>query len=447
MHWQNKVVWSQGMFLRAHHFQQQDRYVEALVQGRVEGLRGHSWGVTEIQINRDLLAIGQFGVTRCRGILPDGTPFNIPDDTDHPPTIDLPENTRECTIFLTVPARQLGAVEVTLKGEEQTARYAAAEFAAMDAVAGSEVEAPVSVGKLRLRFKLETEERAGYICLGVARITEVRSDKMVVLDDRYIAPCLNCGCQPPLAGFLTEIRGLFHHRGEALAARLTAPGSKGAADIADFLLLQAVNRNEPLLAHFQSDLYSLHPEAFFAAAVSIAGELATFATQNKRAMAFPDYRHDDLKATFAPVFAELRRAMSFVLEQNAIVIPLQERPYGIRVAIVNDRTLFTNASFVLAVKSGLSSEVLRRNFPNQAKVGPVEQIAQLVRVALPGIALQPLPVAPRQLPYEAGAVYFEMDRAGPLWKQMQKPGGSGGLAIFVGGEFPGLEMELWAIRA
>ncbi|MEL6303148.1 MAG: type VI secretion system baseplate subunit TssK, partial [Pseudomonadota bacterium] len=81
--------------------------------------------------------------------------------------------------------------------------------------------------------------------------------------------------------------------------------------------------------------------------------------------------------------------------------------------------------------------------PTQAKLGPVEEIRQLVNSALPGVTLRPLPVAPRQVPYHAGVVYFELDHDSPYWKQMAT---SGGLAVHVSGEFPGLEMELWAIR-
>src|SRR5229473_1144857 len=361
MHWDNKVIWSEGMFLRAQHFQQFDRYVEKLVRGRVDGVRSHAWGVIDVQINRDLLAIGKFAMISCRGILDDGTPFSIPEDADHPPPLELPENTRDCIVYLTLPARQPGGVEATSANEETVARYSATEYEASDTIAGAEAEAQIQVGKLRLRYALATAERAGYISLGVARIIEVRADRSVLIDDKYVAPCLNCTAQQPLAGFLAELHGLLHHRGEAVAARVAAPGATGVAEIADFL-------------------------------------------------------------------------------------PLQERQYGVRVAVVQDRTLFTNAAFVLAVKAEVQAELLRRNFVAQVKIGPVEQIAQLVNVALPGIAVRPLPVAPRQLPYHSGTVYFELDRAGALWKQLQKPGGSGGLALFVGGEFPGLEMELWAIK-
>jgi type VI secretion system protein ImpJ len=54
-----------------------------------------------------------------------------------------------------------------------------------------------------------------------------------------------------------------------------------------------------------------------------------------------------------------------------------------------------------------------------------------------------MPVAPRQLPFYAGATYFELDRGSPHWQAMQN---SGGFAVFVSGEFPNLQIELWAIR-
>ena len=79
-----------------------------------------------------------------------------------------------------------------------------------------------------------------------------------------------------------------------------------------------------------------------------------------------------------------------------------------------DRSLVTDATWVLAVKAQIPAETLRRNFPNQTKIGPVEQIRELINVALPGIAIRALPVAPRQLPYYAGTSYFELDRSSAI---------------------------------
>ncbi len=443
MSWDNKVIWSEGLFLQPQHFQQYDRYVEKLVRGEVGGLRPFAWGIRELTVNHDLLTLGQFAITSCNGILEDGTPFNVPDDADHPPPLEVPENTRDCIVYLTLPARQPGAKDfATGNSEETVARYSAHEFETTDAITGSETAATLEVGKLRLRFALEVDERAGFVCLGLARIVEIRADKQIVLDEDYIPPCLHCAASPVLSGYVAELQGLLHHRGEALAGRVSESGTKGVAEIADFLLLQTVNRYEPYFAHL-AGISNIHPETFYGAALRVCGDLSTFTAQNKRPPAFPVYRHDDLKATLAGLMKELRRSLSAVLEQNAIPIPLEERKYGVRVAVIADKRLLTTASFVLAVKANVQAENLRRHFPNQAKMGPVEKIRELVNVALPGIGLRPLPVAPRQIPYHAGVTYFELDRTSEFFTELKS---SGGLAIHISGEFPQLEMELWAIK-
>ena len=235
---------------------------------------------------------------------------------------------------------------------------------------------------------------------------------------------------------------MLNQRGEALAARLTAPGSRGVAEVADFLLLQTVNRWQKLLAHW-ADAGNIHPEDLYSAFVEMAGELATFTEVTRRPNAYPAYRHDDLQRSFAPVVADLRRSLSAVLEQNAIAIPLQERQYGVRVGAIIDRSILRGSSFVLTVQADMPTEQLQRLFPSQVKIGAVEHISNLVNVLLPGITVRPLPVAPRQIPFYAGASYFELDRNSPHWQQMQA---SGGFAIHVSGDFPNLRMELWAIR-
>lgn len=443
MSWDNRVVWSEGLFLRPQHFQQADRYVENLVRRRVANLRPYPWGVTELKLNRELLSLGKFAVQEARGVLEDGTPFSLPEEADHPAPLEIAENTRNSIVYLALPAYQPGALEAApADATETVARLAVHEQEVSDTTASGRAGVGIEIGRLRLRLVLEGADRAGLICLGLARITEIRADKQIVLDEAFIPPTLDCAATKNLAGFIAEIQGLLHHRGEALGGRVADSGTKGVAEIADFMLLQVVNRWEPLFSHLLA-AHSVHPETFYGVAVQLAGELATFTTTNKRPPAFPAYRHDDLAATFAPVMRSIRQSLSAVLEQTAVPIPLQARKYGVHVAPIADKTLLTTAAFVLAVKATIEAERLRRAFPTQIKLGPVENIKELVNVALPGIAIRALPVAPRQIPYHTGVTYFELDRTSPYWKAMQT---SGGLALHVAGDFPGLEMELWAIR-
>src|SRR5207302_11310309 len=85
----SKIVWSEGLFLRPQHLQQQDRYFERYVETRCQALRSSSWGLTELEFERDLLSIGQLGLARAAGVFPVGTPFPRPDDTPLPPPADL----------------------------------------------------------------------------------------------------------------------------------------------------------------------------------------------------------------------------------------------------------------------------------------------------------------------------------------------------------------------
>ena len=444
MHSSNRVVWTEGMFLRVQHFQQADRWTESLVGASVRDLQPHRWGIADIAFDRDLLHIGKFALTAARGVMPDGTPFAIPGDADHPAPLELTGNERNTTVYLAMPLRQQGAFETgTDRRDDNGTRYRRSSYDAPDANSGSFASTPLEVGRSRLSYLLKGGPTAGYALLPIATIVEVRSDQSVVLEERFIAPCLNCAVQPLLAGFLAELQGLITHRAEAIAARMQDPSVRGTAEIADFLLLQAMNRAEPLLRHLLHSAPVLHPESFYQACVALAGELATYTAQSKRAAVFPPYRHDDLFATFSPVFADLRSSLSSVLEQTAVIIPLQERRHGVRVGVVADRALLLGSTFVLSVHADVPAEQLRRMFPNQVKIGPVEQIAQLVNIALPGIPIRPLPVAPRQLPYRAGSIYFELDRNAPFWKQLET---SGAIAIHLAGSFPQIEMELWAIK-
>jgi type VI secretion system protein ImpJ len=441
MTWTNRVIWQEGMFLRAQHFQQQDRWLEQLIRGRTGALRPHPWGLTEYAIDRDLLATGRFALSSAAGVFEDGTPFVIPGETDHPEPLEAPATARNALVFLAAPIRQPGAVEVAADGTTE-GRYGLKSFEAYDTHSVSPEPAELQIGRLRLRYMLETEDRAGYLCIGLGRITEVAADRRITLDDRWIPPALVCSAAPPLAGLLAELSGILHQRGEALAARLTAPGSHGVAEVTDFLLLQSVNRWEKLLSHW-ADAGNVHPEELYSTLVQMAGEFATFTEVTRRPNAYPAYRHDDLQRSLAPVVADLRRSLSAVMETTAVAIPLQERRHGVRVGLITDRGILRGTSFVVSVQADVPSETLRRLFPAQVKIGSVEHITELVNVALPGIAVRPLPVAPRQIPFYAGASYFELDRNSPHWQQMQS---SGGFAIHVSGDFPNLRMELWAIR-
>jgi type VI secretion system protein ImpJ len=133
-----------------------------------------------------------------------------------------------------------------------------------------------------------------------------------------------------------------------------------------------------------------------------------------------------------------------VIESSAIPIPIVAKKYGVSVATVADRSLFSSAVFVLAARADMPADEMRRRLPGLLKIAPVEKISNYVNLQLPGISVTSVPVAPRQIPVHAGFVYFELDQTHELWSQLAN---SGGVAFHIAGEVPGLGLEFWAIRA
>lgn len=444
MSWDSKVIWSEGLFLQPHHFQQSDRYAESQLSGLSSRMGPYVWGLSELEIDQESLKFGKFAVTSCSGLTRDGAVFRVPQAEQHPPALEVPGGTKDTVVFLTVPARRHGAPEVDMTGAEKSAtRFRPSELEVTDTMGKDRRPVTLGIGTLRLQFALESDDMADQIAIPIARIIEVRADKEIILDRSFIPSCLDLRVSTSLSGYMRELEGLLSHRMTALSGRLSEGGpAKGAAEISDFLLLITVNKWLPVIRHILS-IENAHPAAVFERCVSLAGELSTFMAENKNPPEFAPYQHDDLTNTFAPVVRVLRQYLSAVLEQSAVAIPLEARKYGISVGIIADRKLITSAGFVVAVSAEIPEETVRRHFASQAKVGPVEGIRQLVNSALPGIGLRPLPVAPRQIPYHSGMVYFELEKDSDFWQKMTT---SGGIAFHVSGDFPGLQMELWAIR-
>ncbi len=440
----HRVIWSQGMFLQPHHFQQQTRFIESLLDARVAATGPHAWGFAELTLDEAGLATGQVAPLRARGVLSDGTSFSMPDADALPPPLVVAGDMQNELIYLAVPRARAGNTEVDFGDAkpDPLARYAVKEHELRDQAHAADEPEPVQLGAPTLRLLRARDASDAFALLGVVRVVERRADQQVVLDRAYIAPQSRADATGQLSAMANLLHGLVRQRAMTLASSMGQMG-QGVSEVAEFLMLQLLNRNEPLLRQL-AGAPSVHPQTLHSVLAQLAGELATFSRTDRHPPEYPLYQHEDLQASFAPVVQDLRDYLSAVMQRHAVQIELVDRNHGVRTAVVADTSLLTSAGFVLAVRSQMPAEHLRARFPTQSKLGPVERIKDLVNLQLPGVPIRNLPVAPRQLPFHTGSHYFELDRSSELWKQIER---SGNLFVHVAGDFPGLEMELWAIRA
>ena len=156
MTWQNKVIWSEGMFLQPQHFQQHDRFLAAQSQARFGASLGYGWGFLSLQIDVAALNLGKIAINSAIGVLPDGLAFEIPGQDAAPAALDVPPDAREELVVLALTLQRPGVAESDAESDagSMPPRYLANEVDVGDTNVTGERAAPIQIGRLNLRVLL-----------------------------------------------------------------------------------------------------------------------------------------------------------------------------------------------------------------------------------------------------------------------------------------------------
>ncbi|MYM58940.1 type VI secretion system baseplate subunit TssK [Vibrio sp. OCN044] len=436
----NPVVWQDGMFMKPQHFQQLDRSQSKRSSMLFSNSSPLMWGVNRIKINTELLTQGKIAVTSAAGVLQDKTPFDLPALADVPDVKEVDPSITDKVIYLCCP---LPSEREELFGSDRNdARYIVSYQDAVDSCYDSEDTANIAIGKLKFCLMYEDEDRSAYTGIPILKISEVKTDGSIVLDDRYIPTCIDIKASELLSKFTNEFASMLKHRADSIVERLGTVDQQGVSTVSDFMLLQALNRYEPLFWHFSS-VEGVHPESLYRILLQVEGELSTLCSTSRRPPEFVEYNHSDLTVCMSKVLEHTKRTLSVMSEQRAIPLTLQEQNFGIRTAVIPDKKVVESATFILAVKADVTLDILHTQFVSQTKIGSIDNIRDLINLQLPGIGIKPMPVVPRALPYHAGYTYFELERASEEWAALEQ---ASAIAVHVSGDFANLSLQLWAVR-
>lgn len=445
MSWNNKVVWSEGLFLRPQLFQQQERYLEYFAHKRAASINPFFWGFNRYDIDQEALSFGKLVFKSGSGVFSDGTPFEVPGHTPPPQPLTIAPEHQDQVIYLAAPLRLPNMEETIFEDRSGSlARYLAFDNELRDSNAIGQGPKPVQLAHLRLRLLPEKELTQSWIGIALTRVKTLQADGSVTLYQAdYIPPVTGYGANALLREWVSQLHGLAKLRADALAARLSGNADKAGADISDYLLLQMLNRYEPLLNHM-CRIGEIAPVELYRQLVMLAGELSTFVRpQSRRPLAVPSYDHAHLYSSIRPLVEDVHHLLNQVLIRGAQPIPLTAQAHSIWSAAMLPTELASYVSLILAVGAQMPTDVLQQQFTAQAKISPPQRLPELIRSHLPGLTLNVLPVPPRQIPFHAGYVYYELARNGPFWDQIAQ---HGGLAMHIAGHFPELKLELWGVR-
>lgn len=438
---ETKVVWSEGTLITPQHFQHNDQYYDDLIGQYYASSHLYGWGVYELSINLSAQKMGTISIDEVSGHFKNGVFFHASTEIAPQLKIQIPANLEKQIVYLAWSNfSHYKENYESITENVSTARYLVRTVEKLDY---SHINLPkrnlvVSVPNLRLVLEDDLSDDEVFIPL---MCVSTNSTGEVVVDDSYIPPCLNVYRQKNIFDYMSELQGIMKQRIISLSGLLTNNNLVATGDVRDFLMLQTTNRYFAYFQHLLS-LPWVHPCYIFGEWLRFYGDLSSFSS-DKYSVDFPIYQHDNLAFCFSELIGLLRKALAIVLEQRAIMIPLEVVDDATRIAVAPSGSLARNNRLVLAIQASLPMEVLLQHVPTTIKISSSDKLTDLISYHLPGVRVRALSTAPRELPYHAGYSYFELDKDSELWEDIEL---SSALAIHLAGNFPDLCMECWAIR-
>jgi type VI secretion system protein ImpJ len=420
------VHWSEGLFLRPHHFQAADRYWTELLQIDQQWDHQYHYGIRRLDLSEEAIANYQFQVNACQARMCDGTLVSI-DPGAALDRLDLKEAFAKesvVRVFLAVPKLKLGGANVGPANDPGKSRFVDTRQSLPDeSLGGNDQE--VQLRSLNVRLLLSTQDLAGYEVLPIAQVQRAgEREAAPVVDANYFPPMLACDAWPPLAlGIVRAIYDLIGKKIEVLTEQVTNRGINLAAqepgDLDRLLMLSELNVAYCTLGVLAFAL-GVHPLPAYTELCRIVGRLSIFGPE-RRPPEIPVYDHDDLARIFRYIKERIELLLAAIRDYEYEQRFFIGEGGGMRVTL---ESKWFNAEwqwFVGVARGNLSEkECLALLAPGALdwKLGSARQVDALFEYGAEGLHLTPLPQAPRALPPGRDWIYYEVSRGNAPWKDV-----------------------------
>ena len=435
------VVWSDGMLVRPHHFQQNDLHWQSKLTASQSAVSSYYWGFTSLKLDQSLLLVGTVQVLECSGFFPDGTPFHF-GDQNAVPSIDLASNNTSLTVYLGIP-QNLHASHSAKKtaSDEDPKRFAIHRSEVQDCSLRDGSKETISTGILQPRLITTNQTLDGYTRLPILKTKFVRDDRSIVVDDDFLPPALKVSACERLSRLGKEIENILKSRSEVLLRKLSEERKSRGINMLEFSMVQTLERYRCLFTHFNVSGDS-HPIRLYEAMLSMIGELSVFQFQT-HCLELDSYKHDDLWKSFNELVEHFKNMVTKVVERSAAPIKLEESRYGILRAPVQDIRMFETCDFIIAVACDLSQEKIKNDIVPRIKVASLHSIEHIVNQQLHGADLELLTNVPQEISYQTGTLYYRVSKKSDLWEDIKT---SGGFGLFNANKDVRVGLELWIVQ-
>jgi type VI secretion system protein ImpJ len=441
----SKVLWGEGLFLRPHHFQQQDQYHEQRLHASLLAMHPFGWGVQRLSIDDKALATGKLRVLGLALRFPDGELVDAPGEDGLPAEIDLaPAAAGQATTwYAALPALKPFGGNFGPPGQaSNAARFVQSNQDTPDLYTQAS-RAQLAYLQKTLRLVSEHEPRDAYTHLALLRLRSLGSGAWE-LDPAFVAPSLSVASAPLLLQQLRRLQEALQARVAELVEHHREP-TRGvvefrAGDMASFWLLHTASAACAALSHHLNHP-ALHPERLYEQLLGVAGALLTFS--KKWVLAdLPPYDHGNPAPAFEKVHQVIHELLATVISSQCVDIPLILARPCYYTGAFDAAKVADNSTFYVAVSAAMPALELAAAVPTQFKVGAPDDVEKCVLSAIPGVRLTHAAQPPAALPVRPGTCYFALDPGGPMALRMKK---AQSVSIYVPSSIPDLKLQLIAL--
>ncbi len=441
-----KLVWTEGLFVTQHHFQQLDRYHEWLTAKRLRSALPYDWGVLEMEVDERALAAEQFKVNRLSVVLPDGTPIEHGDATGDPipPRTfgsAFPAQVKTLDVYVALTHETENMPNVDLDGKSGSLRYVREQASVVDVNTGVG-EHNLQYARPNVTLLFGEERKEAFDAVRIAQITRA-STGVPALRESFIPPILRVGASGYLVGRFRKLLATMTAKQRTLAdsrrQRTAAAVEFQASDSAKFWLLNALNLSIPSISHIV-DHGSDHPEQAYLALAQLIGQLCTFAVDGDPTT-IPKFNYLELGDVFDPMFDRAFKLLEAVLAERFVEIPLTKREDGMFLGQITDSNLL-RYTFFLAATGSVPEAQVRDRMPKLTKIASWSQIGAILNSAVNGLKTELEYTPPGALPIKPGVVFFKVVRTPEYWNDIA---GTGTIAIYQPIDPQGMQLHLYAV--
>lgn len=427
-----KIIWSEGMYLAPQHFQAQARFFEDAIEFTRDCFWPYGHGFLTLEIANNELLQGTFALHHMRGVMPDGTAFEISSREDLPQRrIDtiFPPIGGSLTLMLALPRQRQKDRNVERDPADDGGKYRfrTTEIEVANTNTGIDREA---IGFLKQNFRVATSDEVGLddSWMPIARVIRDGQGRYIA-DPEFAPPCLRVTTSCYLRGLTTNVLDFLTANSRALSRRrrASAERSEVRADpkaLAEFWLLHTLNSAIPVLRHWETGS-SPHPAEAFRELAQLAGTLCTFSTKGDLER-LPEYDHMAPGECFAGVVAQIRLYAMPSVADTYVTVPLERIYQDTRSndsffgGEIHDSRCFENARWILAIHADVPDKLLESQVPLVALICSRRFLNRIVQEGLEGIPLTYLANPPASCPERFDRKYFSLDTGDVLFEAIRK---------------------------